>query len=597
LLQPRFPKTRKVEREKRSVYNLLRKLLDKLLRGNFRSIGRQIPLNSASHNNIRLSIQTEVASKMLQALYDFQAPYENTLSFSDKELFVVLKKNNTDDNWVHVVNLNGISGYAPANYLTAASCSVSEEIEHIDRVVNRITSRKQEPAGSKDYTAVIETLLETRASLEKQLQDLATVQIYQLSCIVRRNTRCNFQDAQAASFEALKYLQRNVLPNGPNGPSGPSGPNGLERLLKTNLNNIPIEVRRDCQDSHQLEDLVNVIMEMADDRETQVALDSWYQFLDLVTHIDCVLSVEAVERHNGSLLLRLVQHVQVETSWRKRKPILQILYHVLQLKETFLNVALDSVLPEELVRDIQVTRLQDQDPDRLCWSARVLTVVLCSPQRLSYNQRIELGQDFVTFLLQLLESESVSIATTDDQGDHNLATALFNLVLAIHRQFHTSSPEDTSPVLTSLAKRNMSDRLVEKLIVLYNREVEPLEEFMAVEPTTLETNSVSCLLLGLFSDQSTSHLFYTADKEVLLDVIFRRLTDYGPGDERRCHALQLFYAIRRLSEVTYKKTDFMKGLKDICLESQRLGWSNTNMEKDRCVVLKIYHEFPDLTIV
>lgn len=231
-----------------------------------------------------------------------------------------------------------------------------------------------------------------------------------------------------------------------------------------------MEVRRNCQDSRQLEELVNVIMEMADDRETHVTLDSWHQFLDLITHIDCVLSVEAVERHNCSLLVRLVQHLQVETSWRKRKPILQILYHVLQLKETFLNVALDSVLPEELVRDIQMTRHQDQDPDRLFWSARVLTVALCSPQRISYSQRIELGEDFVTFLLQLLESESVSIATNDDQDDHNLASAIFNLVLALQRQFHMSSPEDNSPVLTSLAKRNMSDRLVEKLIVFYNRE-------------------------------------------------------------------------------------------------------------------------------
>ena len=173
---------------------------------------------------------------MLQALYDFQAPYEHTLSFSDKDLFIVLKKNNTDDNWVHVVNLNGVSGYAPVNYVTAASCSVTEEIEHIDRVVNRITSRKQ-PAGSKDYTTVIENLLETRASLEKQLQDLATEQIYQLSCIVRRNTKCNFQDAQAASFEALKYLQRNILPN---------GSNGLERLLKTNLSHVMIATVHFC---------------------------------------------------------------------------------------------------------------------------------------------------------------------------------------------------------------------------------------------------------------------------------------------------------------------------------------------------------------
>ena len=342
---------------------------------------------------------------MLQAVYDFQAPYENTLSFSEKELFIVLKRNNKDQNWLHVINLNGKNGYVPANYLNAASCTAAEEIEHIDRVVNRITSSKQ-PA--KDHAVVIESLLESRAGLEKELQDLATKQIYELSCIVRHNTKCTFQDAQDASFEALKYLQRQILPI----------PNGLERVLKTNLNQIPIEVRRNCQDSRQLEQVVGVIMEMADDRETHVAVESWQEFLDLITHIDSVLSIEVLERHDCALILRLVQHVQVETCWRRRKPILQILYRVLLFKETFLNVVLDSVLPEEIVRDIQTCRREhrDQNQDRLCWSVRVLTVALCSPQRLSLNQRMELGEDFVAFLLQLLESESASIATTDDQS-------------------------------------------------------------------------------------------------------------------------------------------------------------------------------------
>lgn len=66
---------------------------------------------------------------------------------------------------------------------------------------------------------------------------------------------------------------------------------------------------------------------------------------------------------------------------------------------------------------------------------------------------------------------------------------------------------------------------------------------MAVEPAASEVNSVSCLLLGLFANQSTAHLFYTADKEVLLDVIYRRLTDYGPGDQvcaiKMSHSFQL----------------------------------------------------------
>lgn len=48
---------------------------------------------------------------MLRAMYDFQAPYENTLTFSENDLFVVLKRNNKDRDWVHVISLAGENGY------------------------------------------------------------------------------------------------------------------------------------------------------------------------------------------------------------------------------------------------------------------------------------------------------------------------------------------------------------------------------------------------------------------------------------------------------------------------------------------------------
>ena len=61
--------------------------------------------------------------------------------------------------------------------------------------------------------------------------------------------------------------------------------------------------------------------------------------------------------------------------------------------------------------------------------------------------------------------------------------------------------------------------------------VDPLDEYMPAESEPSDVNSISCLLLGLFSGENTARLFYTADKEVLLDVILRRLADYGPGDQ------------------------------------------------------------------
>jgi hypothetical protein len=44
-------------------------------------------------------------------MYDFQAPYDSTLTFAENDLFVVLKRNNKDHEWVHVIKLNGENGY------------------------------------------------------------------------------------------------------------------------------------------------------------------------------------------------------------------------------------------------------------------------------------------------------------------------------------------------------------------------------------------------------------------------------------------------------------------------------------------------------
>lgn len=54
---------------------------------------------------------------MLRATYDFRAPYENTLSFDEGDLFITLKKNNKDNDWVHVVDLKGVVGYVSRSFI------------------------------------------------------------------------------------------------------------------------------------------------------------------------------------------------------------------------------------------------------------------------------------------------------------------------------------------------------------------------------------------------------------------------------------------------------------------------------------------------
>ena len=46
-------------------------------------------------------------------------------------------------------------------------------------------------------------------------------------------------------------------------------------------------------------------------------------------------------------------------------------------------------------------------------------------------------------------------------------------------------------------------------------------------------NSLTKFLLDVFSDRSTSGMFYTTDMMVLIDIVTRQLSDLGPGEEVR----------------------------------------------------------------
>ena len=190
----------------------------------------------------------------------------------------------------------------------------------------------------------------------------------------------------------------------------------------------------------------------------------------------------------------------------------------------------NSVLAEEIARDIQMRCAvvsDNADSDYLNWALRVLTVTLCSRESLSCAQQTELGQGFIDLLLRMLMDSSAS-------------TAVVHLILALYRQFQASC-NDYNPVHACLSRREMCEILVEKMILLYNREGknffnyfesafnetfylrsdDPLGDFTSPGDKT-QSNSVSLLMLGLFSKVETARLFYTADLEVVVDIIQRR---------------------------------------------------------------------------
>ena len=146
---------------------------------------------------------------------------------------------------------------------------------------------------------------------------------------------------------------------------------------------IPLEIRTRSEDGKRLGQIVRQVMEVASDQETEIAEETWDELLLLVTHADPAICIAAFERHDCALITQLVLRLQAETAWRKRRTILAILFHSLLFLPKFSEVAINSVLPLELARDIQDSCLLQSIicKDRLYWSIRVLTVVMCSHER------------------------------------------------------------------------------------------------------------------------------------------------------------------------------------------------------------------------
>lgn len=354
------------------------------------------------------------------------------------------------------VNFSSYFSQAPVNYLTSADCTKNEEIQHIKKILSQISNHTAHTQNS----IVERDLVCLQKKLEEELQSTATAHLYKMCTIIQRDTGCNFAEAKTACWETLHFLQENVL----------STQNGFERMLQTNVDEIPLEVRQTCGNmpSH-MHNLVSIISEEASDQETVVPEETWEEFLDVVVRADPVLCINALEKHDCALLVRLIQRLQSEANWKRRNIILAILHRSLQLSPKFMNVAINSILPEELSRDIITCySIGSVSKDRILWSVQVLTLTLCASERLSFNHQQELGERLIDPLLIVLENDS----KRKDDNENEECEALreiVKLILALYRQFAKCLPDD-NPVLASIAKRSVCDFLIERIILLYNRE-------------------------------------------------------------------------------------------------------------------------------
>ncbi|KAF2481982.1 hypothetical protein BDY17DRAFT_174984 [Neohortaea acidophila] len=174
-------------------------------------------------------------------------------------------------------------------------------------------------------------------------------------------------------------------------------------------------------------------------------------------------------------------------------------------------------------RLIQLIRGGGEDNDDMRRLLLELLFELCRTQKLSREELITADDDFVLYLLQLIEDYS-------DDVDDPYHYPIIRVLLVLNEQYMClasmppSADEDgaiPNRIVTMLSAYGSSYRTFgENIILLLNRESTLSAQLLILK-----------LLYLLFTSPSTYEYFYTNDLHVLVDVIIRKLLDLDPGSE------------------------------------------------------------------
>nr|XP_053638586.1 LOW QUALITY PROTEIN: uncharacterized protein LOC128693139 [Cherax quadricarinatus] len=252
----------------------------------------------------------------------------------------------------------------------------------------------------------------------------------------------------------------------------------------------------------------------------------------------------------------------------------QVFGAVCQMSAANISYLSASIFPVELAREMLDSTCSE---DQLQYTSLVLGMVLCMGDTLPYTHYCVMNEKFMYMLLDGIEKYS------EDPDTEQLAELFLTLVLAFNLQYPTllptvqlrtkssNTPVDDSRmvgmpeqdianisgydimengnipgadmenmVIKLLSQRESTKYFTEKLLLLFNREEDPLAMF---DHEPQPPNSVLKMMRDMYSTRATASIFYTNDERVVCDIIIRQLTDLPADDKRRNEYLHLLEGV------------------------------------------------------
>ncbi|XP_030759186.1 NCK-interacting protein with SH3 domain [Sitophilus oryzae] len=298
------------------------------------------------------------------------------------------------------------------------------------------------------------------------------------------------------------------------------------------------------------------------------------ELISILSNADTSISRHVISSNQYHVIITLIQYYQMEVRWSIRQLLLQAFGVLCSLDKTVINIMLNSILPGELARDMMAN---PRNIPKLNYSSLLLTMIFSMGEAMPITSLEYLGPDFLSFVLDNIENPP------DTDLDEQIPDLFLNLVISFNLQF---DDEMSNPVLFTLEDRQVAKTFCEKILLLLNREEDPIRIF---DHEPAPPHSLLKLFKDLFSRRSTAALFYTNDTKVLIDIIVRNIADLSPGDKKRHDYLDLCRRVLRntnYQEHKHRIEDILKCFTRIFCEESTLS------KRDQHLLKEIFAEFP-----
>nr|XP_012146469.1 PREDICTED: NCK-interacting protein with SH3 domain isoform X2 [Megachile rotundata] len=408
------------------------------------------------------------------------------------------------------------------------------------------------------------------------LCDINSHTAYQLLDQVRRNTQLSYEMSKVAVTVVVSGLQQ-LLP-----PNVSHYFDALLHQLETPFTVSQMSIE-ETYDANRLKVIFTELTSCKEDSQQRnwmlyedesIIVDYIKELTSILTNADANVSRYVLQQDQYNGVNILIQYYQMEPRWTIRQLLLQSFGVMCSLDSVILTIMLNSVLPMELARDM---RSNPRNVTKLNYSSLLLTMIFSMGEPMPVTHLEQLGPDFIAFILDLIENPP------DMDLEDQIPDLFVNLILSYNLQFTNSE----NIVLNALKGRTVAKNFTEKILLLFNREEDPVRIFDHQPPPP---HSVLKLFIDLFSNDVTAGLFYTNDVKVLIDIILRQLYDMFPGDKRRQY-LELCRRVLRTSsynEHRYRSEDLLKCFTRIFCEE------TGESQEDQQSVREISNEFPHL---